>query len=74
MLTEEARHKLIWGWLRFFLAFAQISLVPMAVGAGLAVGPWRITWMFIIGATVAAVISRLIYRGRKDPNLEAPRT
>ena len=68
-MNEEARHKLIWGWLRLFLGFAQMSLVAMSLGALLAVGLRTITLVFFAGATLSMALSRLLYHGRKDPKL-----
>jgi hypothetical protein len=70
VMDEAARHKLIWGWLRLFLGFAQMSLVAMGVGVFLTVGLHWITYVFVIAATVATIISRLLYRGKSDPELE----
>ncbi len=47
-----------------------MSLVTMSVGALLTVGLQLVTWLLVIAATVAAIASRLIYRGRKNPGLE----
>jgi nucleotide-binding universal stress UspA family protein len=69
-VNDETRHKLIWGGLRLFLGFAQVSLVAMSVGALFTVGLRDITWVFVIAATAATVISCLIYRGRPDPTLK----
>ena len=69
-MDEVTRHKLIWGWLRLFLGFAQMALVAMSVGALTAVGLHWITYMFVGAATVAALLSRLLYRGKPDLKLE----
>jgi hypothetical protein len=69
-VKSETRHKLIWGWLRLFLGFLQMSLVAMSVGALLTIGIHPLTWTFVIGATLATVASLFIYRGRKDPGLK----
>jgi hypothetical protein len=69
-VNDETRHKLIWGWLRLFLGFAQMSLVALGIGALITVGVRRITVVFAIMATTATVMSRLIYRGKPDPRLK----
>jgi hypothetical protein len=69
-VNEETRHRLIWGWLRLFLGFAQMSLVAMGIGALITVGVRRITVVLVILATTATVMSRLIYHGRPDPRLK----
>jgi hypothetical protein len=66
-VNEATRHKIVWGWLRFFLGFVQMSLVAASVGALIAVGLRSVTWLFIVGATGATLISRLLYHGRSDP-------
>jgi hypothetical protein len=69
-VNETTRHKLVWGWLRLFLASAQISLAAIAACTLVVVGMNAVTWALVIAATTATVISRLIYHGRPDPNLE----
>jgi hypothetical protein len=71
LMDEATRHKLIWGWLRLFLGFAQMSLVAAGVGALLTVGLHWITFVFVIAATAATLSSRLLYRGKADPKLES---
>ena len=73
-VNEETRHKLVWGWLRLFLGFAQMGMVAAAFGALIIVGVQRITVVFVILATTLTAISRIIYRGRRtDPWLEKER-
>lgn len=69
-VNDEARHKLIWGWLRLFLGFAQTSMVAAAIGSFLVVGLKSTTSIFVIAATTFTVMSLLIYRGRSDPKLK----
>jgi hypothetical protein len=64
---EATQHKIVWGWLRFFLGFVQISLVAASVGALVAVGLRPVTLLLVIAATAATLISRLLYHGRSDP-------
>ena len=73
MLSDETRHRLKWGWLRLFLAILQLSLAPMALGSLIMVGLRPVTWILIFGATMAMVVSRLLYRGRSDPHVEEKR-
>jgi hypothetical protein len=70
MINEETRHKLVWGWLRLSLGFAQMSMVAAAIGSFLVVRLKPLTWIFAIAATTFSVMSRLIYHGRSDPNLK----
>lgn len=65
-MDEATRHKLIWGWLRLGLGFAQMSLSAAALGALLVAGLQPFTWAFVIGATVATLISRLLYHGQPN--------
>jgi hypothetical protein len=49
---------------------AGVGMAAAAFGSLLAVGLHWITWVFIAGATIATVSSRLLYHGRRDPMLE----
>ena len=73
-MDETTRHKIIWGWLRLFLAYAQVSLAAMGVVALIALGLHPVTWAFGIAGTTATIMSRLIYHGRPDPDLERQKT
>jgi hypothetical protein len=66
-MTPLTKERILWGWLRLFLGFAQIALVGLSVGALFSVGVKPITWIFVIGATALTVVSRLIYKGRTGP-------
>jgi protein-tyrosine-phosphatase len=61
-MNAETKHKLIWGWLRLFLGFLQMSFVAATVGAFFAVGPKPVTFTFLGLASVATAISLAIYR------------
>jgi hypothetical protein len=63
----DRREQFVWGWLRLFLGFAQMSLAGLTLGALIAVGPTKLTILFAIAATAVTVVSRLIYRGQKRP-------
>jgi hypothetical protein len=67
-MTPGTKERMLWGWLRLFLGFAQISLVGLSVGALFSVGVKPITLIFVIAATALTVISRVIYKGRVGPN------
>jgi hypothetical protein len=67
MLTRVPQDRLLWGWARLFLGFTQMALVGMSVGALITVGLKPITWVFVIAATSLALLSRIIYRGRRSP-------
>ncbi len=69
-MDSAARHKLIWGWLRLFLGLAQMSLAAASFGLLITIGLHWITWAFIVGATAAAIVSRLLYHGQADSKLE----
>lgn len=73
-MNETTRHKLIWGWLRLFLGDAQVSLAATGVVTLLTIGLHPVTWAFAMAATTATLISRLLYHGRPDPNLERQKT
>jgi hypothetical protein len=69
-MDEVTRHRLIWGWLRLVLGFAQMALVALSVGALLAVGLHWITYVFVGAATAAALLSRLLYQGKPELKFE----
>ena len=64
---EEVRTRFVWGWLRLLLGFLQMGLVAACLGALFTVWLHPITYAFLISATLFAIISRLIYRGRAAP-------
>lgn len=68
-MNEATRHKLIWGWLRLFLGWAQMSLAVFGAVLLFTVGLHLLTWISVVGATAATVTSRLLYHGRPDPRL-----
>ena len=65
-MDETTRHKLIWGWLRFLLGWAQVSLAAATFGAMMTVGFHWVTWFFFAGATGATLVSRWLDRGQSD--------
>ena len=64
---HDRREQFVWGWLRLFLGFAQMSLAGLTLGVLIAAGPTKLTILFAIAATAVTVVSRLVYRGRKGP-------
>ena len=68
-LSEATRNKLIWGWLRLFLGWLQMSLVAVSIGAMLAAGLQPVTYVLVVAATIATLTSRLLYRGRPAPRV-----
>lgn len=69
-MDDDTRHKLIWGWLRFFLGMAQMFLTTAALIVLVFSGVHLVTWILVGAATTATIISRILYRGRPDPRLE----
>lgn len=70
LLTEEMRHRLVWGWLRLLLGTAQIVLAPFAILVLLTAGLGStLTWVLIAATSLATLTSWLLYRGRPDPKL-----
>jgi hypothetical protein len=65
-VNDATKHKIVWGWLRLFLGFVQMSFVAASVGAFVAVGLHYVTLILVIGATGATLISRLLYHGRRS--------
>jgi hypothetical protein len=49
---------------------AQIVLSAAALALLSAVGLQSITWVFILSAAIAMVVSRLLYHGRPGPRLK----
>ena len=49
------------------MGFAQISLAGLTFGALITIGVTPLTVGLAVLTTVIAIISRLIYRGRKGP-------
>lgn len=66
MLTRVPQDRPLWGWARLFLGFAQMALVGMSVGSLITVGLKPITYVFVLAATSLALLSRLIYRGKRS--------
>jgi hypothetical protein len=66
-MKSDRREQLIWGWVRLLIGLAQISLAGLTFGVLITVGVTPLTVGLAVLATVIAVISRLIYRGRKGP-------
>jgi len=64
---SDRREQLIWGWVRLLMGFAQISLAGLTFGALITIGVTPLTVGLAVLTTVIAIISRLIYRGRKGP-------
>ncbi len=67
-MTPAAKKRMVWGWLRLALGFAQIALVGLSIGSLITVGPRSLTWAFAIAATTLTLISLLIYKRRPAPN------
>ena len=64
-----AKQRILWGWLRLVLGFAQIALVGLSAGSLITVGLRPLTWGFVIAATALTLISLLIYKKRPGANL-----
>lgn len=60
------RHIFIWGWLRIFLGITQTVLAATGVLMFFTVGSRPITLIVVGGALTAAIISRLLYKGKSD--------
>lgn len=69
-MNETQRHKLVWGWLRLFFGFAQMSLVALSLGCLVEVGVRPVTLVFAGLATGTTLLSRLLYHGRGDPHVK----
>lgn len=63
-LPLDPHTKFVEGWLRLFLGMVQIIFATAALTLLLTVGLEPITWVFVVGATTATIISRLLYKRR----------
>lgn len=54
----------MWGWVRLCFGLAQIWLATAGFGLLLVAGLLPITFVLVIAASAATVISRVLYRGR----------
>lgn len=69
-VPASSEHRLFWGWIRFVLGLVQISFALHAVFIWAREGlVWRVAVAAMV-ASVAAIVSRLLYRGRPDPRIE----
>jgi hypothetical protein len=62
------RDELIWGWLRLALGVAQIVLSTAALALLSAVGLRSITWVFILSAAIAMVVSAFFITAGPAPD------
>jgi hypothetical protein len=69
-VNDEPRDKLVWGWLRVLLGWAQMLLAAAALSSLAVGGQWRLSLMLAGGALAATALSLLIYRGRRGPQRE----
>jgi hypothetical protein len=63
-MNEQTWHIFVWGWLRLFLGFVQVSLSAASFALLLTIGLHPLTWVFFAVATGATITSRLLYHGR----------
>ena len=67
----SGNHRLLWGWARLVLGLTQMSFSLTAAYLWVWRGfQWRVGVAVLI-ASVAAVVSRVLYAGRPDPRLAA---
>lgn len=59
-----------WGWVRLLLGTLQMACSTYAVFLIFQIGFQPVTWAFVLGAFAAGGVSRLLYRGRQDPDLK----
>jgi hypothetical protein len=65
-----SRKLLYWGWARLLIGAFQMACSAYAVFLIFQIGFQLITWALILGAFAATGVSRLLYRGRPDPDLD----
>lgn len=73
-MNASTRHKLIWGGLRFFLGLAQMWLAVAGLTLLVIVGLRAVTFVVVMAATVATIISRSLYRGSRYTNLQGEKS
>ena len=73
MTDYLSKRLLLWGWLRMLLGVLQMSCSVAAVWAIFQIGFEPLTWELIFVAAGASIVSRLLFRGRKDPQVETAR-
>lgn len=61
-LPLDPRTKFVESWLRVFLGTVQIVWATTALTLLLTIGQEPITWVFVVSAITATLISRLLYR------------
>ena len=66
-MMTTAKERIVWGWLRLLLGFAQISLAGLTAGSLITVGFQPITLVFALSATLLVLVSILIYKGKSAP-------
>lgn len=66
---SEKRKEIIWGPLRLALGVMQMLFVPLCIYVLITQGPTSpATWALVVFTTLLTVISRMLYRGRKQPD------
>ena len=66
LVWTQSHGKLIWGWLRLFLGFAQLWLAGITVILLVTTGLRPATLVVAVAAGAATVLSRILYRGRSS--------
>lgn len=61
----------VWGWLRMILGILQLTLAPLALLVLFKQGiEDELTWVLVILTTLITGISRLLYNGRRTPEMK----
>lgn len=58
----------IWGWLRLALGWAQMGFAASAMVSLILSGLSEMTWILVGCSTAATLVSRGLYRGRRQPH------
>jgi hypothetical protein len=69
-MNLDSERKLVWGWFRLLLGLAQMGLAAAGFVLLIMVGVQIVTVLFLLGATAATIASRLLYAGRRGPQLK----
>jgi hypothetical protein len=64
-MKAQTTHVWIWGWLRLAMGHAQMWLALAAFCSLLVLGFEPQTWILAAAATLATLLSRVLYHGKR---------
>jgi hypothetical protein len=69
-MLQTTRHTLFWGVLRYTLGIAQMIFALSSLILLATIGMKSKTFVFIGTTTALTLVSRILYRGQRDPRLK----